>query len=136
MTVMPRRIEISASQFWAEWARCWPWLDVAANYAGALHGERDFIEKIAAGRMHFWTSKNAACLVEIVTFPKRRILRFRMAGGSLKEIIESEPHIIEWAVKNYNCNQVEIFGREGWERALPGYKRKCIVLAKEIGNGR
>lgn len=37
--------------------------------------------------------------------------------------------IENWA-RNVGCYAMEIVGREGWQRKLPGYSRKAVVLEK------
>ena len=39
--------------------------------------------------------------------------------------------IENWA-REKGCKRVQIVGREGWERVLPGFKRKAVVLEKRL----
>lgn len=39
---------------------------------------------------------------------------------------------IERWFKSMGCTRVEITGRKGWERVLPGYECKHVVLSKEL----
>ena len=61
----------------------------------------------------------------------KNTLRIGLAGGDIKDLIEIEKAIIKFAKSRYyNC--VDILGRGGWERALPGYEKKAVLLRKEI----
>ena len=39
---------------------------------------------------------------------------------------------IEEFAKKRHFNAVDILGREGWHRVLPGFKKKAVLLRKEI----
>lgn len=43
---------------------------------------------------------------------------------------------IEDYARGEECTAVRLLGRNGWEKMLPAYRRKRIVLEKIIGNGR
>ena len=75
--------------------------------------------------------KLSAIVTEIVSYPKRRVLRFWLAGGNLNTLLKAEPDIVNWS-KQYDCKGVEINGRKGWERVLKSYKPSSITLVKEI----
>lgn len=117
--------------FREEWERLWPVLEPALDYAGHTHDEADLIEAIAAGTLQFWPGEKSAIVTELVSYPRFGALRFFLAGGDLAELKEMEGRVIEWA-QHYGCARVEIGGRRGWQRALPGYTRLCTVLAKPI----
>ena len=58
-------------------------------------------------------------------------LRIGLAGGELNSLKSLEKKIIKYAKeKKYKC--VDILGRIGWEKELEGYKRKAVLLRKEI----
>ena len=48
-------------------------------------------------------------------------------AGELMEGMHGE--IERWA-RDIGCYAIEIVGREGWQRKLPGYTRKAVVLEK------
>ena len=74
----------------------------------------------------FQKNKSAA-----VTAPIKNSLRVGLAGGDLNDLIEIEKEIDEFARSRYfNC--IDILGREGWEKVLPGYKKKAVLLRKDI----
>ena len=66
-----------------------------------------------------------------ITADHRGVLRIGIAGGNINSLIKIEKDIIKYAKeKKYKC--VDILGRIGWEKELEGYKRKAVLLRKEI----
>jgi hypothetical protein len=50
-------------------------------------------------------------------------------ADELMEGVHSE--IEDWA-RRIGCYALEIVGREGWQKKLPGYARKAVVLEKRL----
>jgi len=74
--------------------------------------------------------RDSAIVTEIIDYPQRRTLRFWLAGGNLKTLLEVEPKIRKWSIL-YRCEAVEIIGRKGWEKVMKDYEPTAIVLVKE-----
>ena len=67
----------------------------------------------------------------VITVGYKDSLRIGLAGGELNSLKSLEKKIIKYAKeKKYKC--VDILGRIGWEKSLKGYKRKAVLLRKEI----
>ena len=67
----------------------------------------------------------------VITADYEDALRIGLAGGELNSLKSLEKKIIKYAKeKKYKC--VDILGRIGWEKELEGYKRKAVLLRKEI----
>ena len=58
-------------------------------------------------------------------------IRIGLAGGHIDELLEIERDIYDHAVA-HGYENVEIIGRPGWERQLPGYERVAVILRKEV----
>ena len=104
----------------------WEVLEPAAKIGDKA--SREDIEKgLEKGEFQlFQRNKSAA-----VTATIKNTLRIGLAGGDLKDLIEIEKAIVEYAKSRYyNC--IDILGRDGWERALPGYEKKAVLLRKEL----
>jgi hypothetical protein len=117
--------------FREEWERLWPILAPALDHAGHTHDEADLLEAIASGALQFWPGEHSAVVTELIAYPRFAALRLFLAGGELQELKAMERQITEWA-QMQGCARIEIGGRGGWQRALPGYMRLCTVLAKPI----
>ena len=61
-----------------------------------------------------------------------RVLVVWVAVGDIREAFETGIQEFERWGQSIGCRYVEIIGRHGWERALPGYKRRAVVLHKPL----
>ena len=119
------------TSFLDEFTRCTKWINDALKYAHNSHSAEDVFAMCQAGDAQFWPYHDSVIVTEIVSYPKRRVLRFWLAGGNLTTLLKAEPEIVDWS-KQYDCKGVEINGRKGWERVLKSYKPSSITLVKEI----
>lgn len=53
-------------------------------------------------------------------------------GVDATELMEGMHAEIERWARGIGCYAIEIVGREGWQKKLPGYTRKAIVLEKRL----
>lgn len=53
-------------------------------------------------------------------------------GIDATELIEGMHAEIEQWARTIGCYAIEVVGREGWQRKLPGYTRKAVVLEKRL----
>ena len=111
--------------------RCKKWIVDALEYAHNSHSFEQVIDIVKRGDAQFWAFPDSAIVTEIIEYPQRRTLRFWLAGGNLKRLLDVEPKIRKWSIL-YQCEAVEIIGRKGWEKVLKGYEPTAIVLVKEI----
>jgi hypothetical protein len=119
--------------FETEWARCGDWISAALEYTGEppTHTLEDVRDEVLSGRFQFWPGARSAVVTEIAQYPRVKAVRIFLAGGDLSELQLIETEICDWA-KHIECSRVEIAGRAGWQRALPGYVRASTWLAKDI----
>lgn len=117
-----------ADEFERLWARNAGYLEPALNGAFTLDDVR---ATILAGNATLWPLERSAVVTEILEYPAKRVLRIWLAGGELSELLAFLP-----AADNYahecGCSAIEIDGRKGWARVLPGYTEARVVLTKEI----
>ena len=90
------------TSFLAEFQRCRDWIKNALKYAHDSHSPEDVLIMCQKGDAQFWSFKDSAIITEIIDYPKRRVLRFWLAGGKLKTLLEVEKKIIHWS-KFYSC---------------------------------
>jgi len=110
--------------------RCKKWIVDALEYAHNSHTFDEVIEIVKRGDAQFWAFSDSAIITEIISYPQRRTLRFWLAGGNLKRLLDVEPNIRKWSIL-YNCKAVEIIGRKGWGKVLKNYKPTATVFIKE-----
>ena len=103
----------------------WKILEPAAKIGDKA--SREDIEGLQKGEFQLFQKNKSAA----VTAPIKNSLRVGLAGGDLKDLIEIEKDIEEFARSRYfNC--IDILGREGWEKVFPDYKKKAVLLRKDI----
>ncbi|MEC9266706.1 MAG: hypothetical protein VX464_11655 [Pseudomonadota bacterium] len=66
-----------------------------------------------------------------VVFPRGTLLRIGLGGGDLDELRGIEARIEKFARAN-GFLRLEIIGRRGWSRVLPGYEEAAVILRKEL----
>ena len=95
---------------------------------------RDVRLDLNAAQAQAWVLGDRAGVVitRIENFHDTRWGLIWIAAG---EGIEHAPSVLEpieaW-FKSMGCSRVEISGRKGWERILPDYDFKAVVLVKEL----
>lgn len=128
---MLQPLDPSITSFSDDVNRCKKWIVDALEYAHNSHSFEQVIDIVKRGDAQFWAFSDSAIVTEIIEYPQRRTLRFWLAGGNLKTLLDVEPKIRKWSIL-YRCEAVEIIGRKGWEKVLKGYEPTAIVLVKEI----
>lgn len=121
----------------SEWDRCKGWIEQALAHCHGTHEIDDVLSAVLRGEATFVPGRKSAMVVEIEAFPRKRVLRFWLAGGDmggggleeLRDVLR--PMVEEWA-KAQGCSMSRIEGRPGWARALPGYERVATVSGKEL----
>ena len=124
--------ELLDMRFWDKWRHCAPFINAALAYSGHSHTLDDIAEVVRKGDAQFWHAQDAGLVTEIIEYPRRRTLRFWLAGGDLNTLKDVEKDAIEWS-KTWGCVACEIVGRRGWVKALEGYKDVATVGVKTYG---
>jgi len=128
--LMLQPLDPTSTSFSANADRCRKWIIDALRYAHNSHTYEQVIEIVKRGDAQLWALRDSAIVTEIIDYPQRRTLRFWLAGGNMKTLLEVEPKIRKWSIL-YRCRAVEIIGRKGWEKVLKDYEPTAIVLVKE-----
>jgi hypothetical protein len=74
----------------------------------------------------------AACVTEIVDYPNGRRCGLVFCGGSGRERWVHWLGAIEVWARTRGCTGMEIHGRRGWARVLPGYAVAHTIIEKEL----
>lgn len=114
-----------------EFDRCSEYIAAALVYADGTHELCDVEAAITAGKAQFWPGCKSAVVTEILTYPRKQVCHFWLAGGDLEELVHMEHSISIWA-KAMGCSGTSIAGRAGWLKALPDYRKMAVTLAKEL----
>jgi hypothetical protein len=104
-----------------------------------LLNDEDVLNFLATGQWRLWVALEngivvAAMTVEFFYYPRDKVCRVVTMGGErMKEWLTSDTikNFEEW-VKNEGCSYIDVYGRRGWKKVLPGYEEDCVLLRKAI----
>lgn len=122
----------------AQARQVWPTVEPVLRRATARTRGRvsteALLRRVEDGAMQLWVSvpPTAACLTEVIDYPHARWCRVVFAAGDARALIRTGIALVEAWARAQGCAGVEIEGRAGWERALPGYARDDVILRKEL----
>lgn len=116
-----------------DFERCWPLLKPAILLYGDTHRKKHVWESIESGHSQLWCTELSAVVSSIKVWPTgmKEVIGW-LAGGDIKGIQQLVPQIESWAKKRGCARAGILLGREGWARALDGYKPAGIQLMKEL----
>ena len=88
-------------------------------------GEIERHEKI------LWTGERSAVVLMFWDYPTHRACVVQFAGGDLEEIQSLEPHLQQFA-RDCGATTLEMRGRKGWARSLPGWEVTEIIMERRL----
>ena len=94
----------------------------------------DVFDRCADGQMQLWLGGlplDGVAVTEIVVYPRKKEGRIVFGAGSLERGQAGLDTVLGW-MRQEGCSAVEIIGRPGWERALPGFAPDAVVLRREF----
>ena len=106
------------------------------HFEGRL-GRQDLYEAVQAGTLVAWViwteSLIAMAFIEVVQYPKGKVCRFAgLAGDDMDEWLDTLVDSVESWARQQGCTHMEIAGRKGWERKMPGYKLRHVILKRKL----
>lgn len=120
-----------------EFERLSPQIERALAWSGGTHTLEDVRDAIIAKKAQLWWGKSSVVVTEIEVTPRKKILRFWLAGGVIEEIELMYKLISEWG-RDLGCDSALIVGRKGWERTFlkqDGWRATHTVFEKELTDG-
>lgn len=120
-----------------QFERLSPHIERALTRSGGTHTLEDVRSALIANRAQIWWGDESVIITEIEITPRKKILRFWLAGGRLDELEYMYPLIAEWG-RNIGCKRAVIVGRRGWERTFlreHGWRATHTVFEKELDDG-
>ena len=105
----------------------------------AVLNDEDVLGFLQSGQWRLWVAIEngivvAAMTVEFFYYPRDKVCRVVTMGGErMKEWLTSNTiqKFEDWA-KEEGCSYIDVFGRRGWKKVLPGYEEDCVLLRKAI----
>ena len=124
----------SPSDAQREWQRCRRYIEAAIARSPGLETIEDVEAAIARGAYQFWPGERSACVTEIQTYPRKKVLCVVHGGGALDELIDAmEPALCAFA-RAAGCDLIAGIGRKGWQRVTEtrGYRVGWITMLKAV----
>ena len=105
----------------------------ALRRAGGTHIVQDIADMIVRGVAQFFGDDKGACITEVITYPRRRVLNIWIAIGEREACLGLLPQIEEFARAN-GCTGIVETGREGWIPFLEarGWHKFGMVMMKDV----
>ena len=119
------------------WGQVEPLLMKAIIYDDFSYDGRNLLDGVLNKDMQLWISwtdkVESAVLTQIIDYPKFKVCRWFLAGGSHLHLwMDEMTHQVETWAKQNNCKRIELVGRKGWIKKLKDYEAKHIVMTKEL----
>lgn len=108
-------------------ARLRPVLERALARMEGLMSSDDVLELLRKDEAQFWPYGESCAVTELIRYPAGTLCRIWLGAGDLDELRIVEEMIRRWA-KQQGCLGTEIVGRDGWGRALDGYRKVASVF--------
>ena len=116
-------------------AQVWPQakehLAAAIETTGGTHTPEDVFKAIYNGNAQLWVGNRSAGVTEVSIYPQSKAIRIFLAGGDFEEM-KYMGRILEAGAKKLGFDRIEIGGRRGFLRTLPGYKELCTYMYKTL----
>lgn len=133
----------SAELRWVEPAdvpKIWPHIShliVRAMFRGGMGRFEDVERDVLTNNAYLWlaiesNSVLATAVTKVTTEKDHRLCTIVACGGHDWERWGSLIEGLEKYARAENCQRMEICGRPGWVKRLPGYRTAKVVLRKEM----
>lgn len=118
-----------------------PWLEpFLAQFAEktCLVAPEDVISQAKSCECQLWSYHDGECFRGIVATRIHKTTLGELCslwvciGLDATELMQGVHDEIERWARGIGCYALEIVGREGWQKKLPGYTRKAVVLEKRL----
>ena len=92
---------------------------------------RDIEKLINEGKAFLFQNDKAVFIIEVLRFPKKKVLNAWLGAGCLEGIHELTPMIEDFGRKQ-GCIEIQMTGRKGWKRILSDADMTNIVLKRPL----
>ena len=121
------------------WDEVVPLIDAALKYSEGEILPEDLVQPLKTGKMQLWVAMSngviAAMITEIVTYPRKRVLRVITIAGKdgrgMSRWYGFLPLVEGFAISN-NCSSLEAWTRKGMAKKLKDWEHKYMVITKDL----
>ena len=131
-------LPVKACDVDAAWPQVLGLIETALSKSDGGHTAEDVRKACLLGDAQLWCGieRGAIAIImvtEIRKQPRLKAMRiWLMAGSDAAQWIAARSAAIEeWAAKS-GCSRLEMVGRKGWLRRLPGWSPTNVVMSKEL----
>lgn len=119
----------------SNWLKLLPHLQKMCDFAGK-YGPDDLWTEYIKKHIQFWVddieNPNVVVTTKIENFPYCKVLKIEGCGGGRLDDWKHMISGLEDFGRANQCDGVEIYGRPGWHRIFPDYKRTRVRLDKQL----
>ena len=97
----------------------------------------DMFREVVGNNLQLWAIEQGpqvvgAVVTRLAARPRRRVATVLYVGGvNMSDWLHLLEQIEAWA-KAVGASRMEVVGRKGWKRVLPGYRADSVVLSKDF----
>jgi hypothetical protein len=117
----------------AEFERCKGWIADALDACPIRTHELEHVwDSLQSGHAQLWPKPKSAVVSSISTHPTGlKTICAWLGGGDLSEIRQTVT-FLEGYAREQGCKYINIQGRPGWSRALPGFRAASTMIYKDL----
>jgi hypothetical protein len=132
-----RAVLVEPDEIEAIWHHVQPLLEKSTPHSEGEMDAEDMFPILLSGEMQLWVAIEnkeiiAAMVSQIITYPKKRVMRIISIGGAdMEKWMPNFPLFENWAL-NLGCTSIEAWGRKGWLRVLDDWKCSYHIITKDL----
>lgn len=120
------------------WPHVTDHLQKAIDRADGKWNLEGIYQKLLTKDMQLWVIVSdkilAAGTTQVCVYPLKKVLIVSFLGGESFDLWKDKIHMIEQVGREWGCDDIEIQGRKGWERAMKefDYEPTYYVIRKHL----
>lgn len=135
---MKQALPVRSSDVDTIWDQVEPYIAAALARGRGTHTTEDVRKRCRERDAQLWIGIDdglaAVMVTEVCVYPRRKVARvWIFAAIDAPSWIENDfGHLEAWA-KAEGCSEIEMSGRLGWRKRLPGWDVREVLMTKELG---
>ena len=121
------------------WSEVLPFISNSVAFSDGTYTAEDIYQFVKQKSMQLWVVyKNSgiccAVITEITIYPRQKRLNILFLGGvGLDKWLHKIDEIMRWG-REMGCSCVQVYGRDGWVKALKnyGFKKTHVILKADL----
>lgn len=111
-------------------------VDFILRRSGDLYAFIDIVEAVRSGRMQSFALNDSWAVVQIVDYPRRRVLEVVFIVGNMADTEQMESEVIGWA-REQGATLISTIARNGWRDTAKerGWRNVATYFIKDLTDG-